>query len=361
MSKDTVKFYFKTDASAVPIEEIAAQLVAIFERSGDSVSELTFKKKRNDGYVSFWAPQSAHDEALGDGLRLLVRSSGDRAPYAEVEMDQTNDTFFYALAGDHTVSLESRQEVIEHYAAVGQESVEQALVQEASEGSTVLLVRVKFDKKRPQNELLKLARSFVALRSDETYQAFKQAIDAASPEDVDFPFTRLWRDDFAKENMDPEAQAEYFELMKSMRDDESEDDFYDRIAPRVAWLKKQRHETEPLAKSTLGNLELGRALRDCAGDKKYLFFLFVHETAFGIEPCKEDAVTWQARNNILNGEGLQVLELLECLQVYEGVDSLAAKLYSPLEGASAHVSSGADSVECMPRFDNAALPPAVWP
>ena len=363
MSEDTLKFYFQTDTSAATMEDIASLLVTIFEHGGASVSELAYGKKRKEGYISFWAPQGWDDAALREGLRLLRRSSGDRTPYAEVAMDQTNYTFFYALGGDHLVRFDSRQEVAEHQAAAGETPVEETLVQQAPSGSTVLLARIKFDKKRPQNELLQAARAFVTHRTPETFRALKQAIDsnASSPEEVDYPFTNLWRDEFAKDNMDPEAEEEYFELMRSMRDDESEEDFYDRIAPRLAWLKKQRFDTEPLSRSQLGNLDLGHALRDCVADHKALFLLFVHESEFGILPCKEDEVTWQARNNIRNGEGLQILELLECLVVFEGVSSVSAKLYSPLEGSSASFSDGGEGIECTPWFDNAPLPPGVWP
>ena len=363
MSEDTFKFFFKMDSSSTSIDETASQLVAVFERDGDRVSELAYQKKRKDGFISFWAPEPTDDATIREGLRLLRSGSGDRTPYAEVEMDQTNDTFFYALAGDHLVSFASRQEVDEHHDAAGKISIEETLVEQASPGATVLLVRIRFDRPSSRNTLLGLARSLITHRSTETYRAFKQAIDASasSPGDVDFPFTRLWRDSFAKENMSPEASDETFELMKGMREDESEDAFHDRIAPRLAWLKKQRFDTEPLSRSRLGNLDLGHALRDCAADRKYLFLLFVHPSAFGVQPCKEEDLSWQARNNIRNGEGLQVLELLECLLLSGDVDRLSAKLYSPLEGASATFYGVAEGMECTPWFDRAPLPPVVWP
>ena len=363
MSEDRVSFYFESDPSAASIEHAASRVTAPFEHGDRRVRELTYEKKRNACYVSFWADFREDGEDIRSALIDLQRRFDGRPPYAEIEMDQTGDVAYQALIGDQVVSFDAKDALLAHLESAGKMSVEEKLLGRARPGSTLILVRLRFDKKRPLQAYARAVSDFVASRDEACYKTFKTLIDsnAWSGKDIDYPATKLWRDEFAKKNMDPNARAAYFELLGSMGDDESEEDFTARIEPEVAALEAQRYETEPLSRSALGDLALGRALSGYATDKRFLILLFEHETAFGIVPCAPSDATWHARNNIKNGEGYQVLELLECLLMQTDIDTLSAKLYSPLSEASASFFSNADTIECTPWFDNEPLAPAVWP
>lgn len=318
--------------------------------------------------MSFWADFREDGEDTRSALIDLERRSDGKPPHAQVELDQTGDVFYHALVGSQVVSFDTHDEFLAHLDSAGKMSAEEKLLGRTGQGNTLTLVRLKFAKKRPLQAYARAVSAFVAEkggteRKDACYATFKTLIDsnAWKPKDIDFPRTRLWRDEFAKKNMEPKAHAADFDLLGSMGDDESEEDFAARIEPELAALEARRYETEPLSRSELGDLELGRALSGYATDKRYLILLFEHEKAFGVEPCDPKAVTWHARNNIENGEGYQVLELLECLFMQTDIDTLSAKLYSPLPGGSASFFSNADGIECTPWFDNEPLLPAVWP
>ena len=125
---------------------------------------------------------------------------------------------------------------------------------------------------------------------------------------------------------------------------------------------------DPIETCSRGDLQLGRGLAFCARDKKQLYLGFVFEQAFGIEPCREGTETWWARNNIKNGEGRQVLELLEAISLYKWqgewcVDKMQAKFHSPIAGQSGHffgVTGGDVLTEYRPLWGN-DLPADLWP
>ncbi len=360
---DTASFFFCNEKPGLDIKAIASKVVAIVEGNNNKVSEMTYGQDGEGFFTSFWSSLRDDGSDILAVLTYLGGLSGSNSPHAKVELDQTGEVFYYALDGRHLVTFDSQNDLSEHLKSAGQSSVEELMVSRTNPKYTLLFVRLKFSKKRSLVDYHKAAIDFIAEKSAVTYSTLKQLLDANSYTSnvVDYPFASVFRDEFAKHNMSPEAMEEYGQLIASMGEDETDDEFYERVQPRLEKLEKQRYQTEPLASSKLGNLKLGEALSQCIAQKSFLFLVFEHEKQFGVSPCTEGKQTWHARNNILNGEGLQVLELMECFILQQSIDSVSAKLYSSCTGSGASFFNGEDGIECLPWWQSEPLPLTIWP
>jgi hypothetical protein len=254
-------------------------------------------------------------------------------PYALISLDHTGDDFFFVLNQGHINQFECEDELHDYIKAIGEKSVEQLFYDNVNHKNTLLLTRIKFSKKKPLNALFSATHKYTQEPNEETYQQLKALIDQSKPYQgqVNFPFTNV-------------GYADNEHNLKNKK-----------------WLKKYNAIWfDPILDCRLGDMDLGRSLKFTHIDKYFIYLGFEFPDMFGIKPCKISDAYFGARSNIANGEGCQVLEMLECFELLEDVTRVQAKFSSPIWALSGYFYSGGDGLEYSPYWKSKERPITNW-
>lgn len=307
MSENVIEYHFVNEKKPKTIKSLINKVNKLHSDLGIEISEISSGREKADFYISMWMKDLDNFEVIKSTLDYLSEFPGDLPPFAKLSIDQTGDEFYYTSDEGALLIFEKESELLSHNSKLGEPSVENNFYEQVKKCKSNMLLKIRFSKKTQMNSLSKQVSEYINDRTEDNFLSVRKIVQSGCRVNMQFPVRNAHR----KQNG---SEIEYF-----------------------------------------------KSVIFCEVERNNLYLGFEFETDVRIEPVMKRDAHFDAEKNIINDEGLIILEMLECFCYMKESKGIAAKFNSKSKGFGGvfRTHDGA-IVHYSPYRDSTPLPAKLW-